>query len=505
MERIALGIVTVVLGLLAAIIYWAPEMIVSLAADMDSQSEIADIVASASHDSEPRSGARPSATNVGPSTSIYGRSSSAGLGTDNTSASLQEMTRSKGNGRRPPTSRGRKPTTSTTSPPTTTAAPPTTTATPPTTAPPTSTSTITEASTSTMPGVPTDAVYIAAGQSIQAAVEKHREGTTFVIGAGIHSKQQVSPRIGNRFIGESGAVLDGAGSAAYAFGGGGDDVTIEGLEIRNYAAPMRDAVVKSSAGRWLVKDNEIHSNRGIGVSAARGWRVIGNKIHHNQQYGIRAFGSGIEIAGNEIAYNNANLEVNPYDNGGGSKFIDTVGLVLRNNHVHHNGGPGLWTDGDNIDTVFDGNMVENNHHAGIKHEISCRATIKNNTVVGNGFGNPSWLAGAGIVVLNSPDVTVSGNVVQGNADGIAGIQSTRSSNLNGDHCRRELKNLKVSGNTIAMKEGYTGIVTNDSDAVFNSWNNQFTSNTYQIDPNKGFFKWAGATLTLNEWKELGMG
>lgn len=355
--------------------------------------------------------------------------------------------------------------------------------------------------------IPSDAVYIASGQSIQAAVDKHPAGTRFVIGAGVHRRQTVVPKAKNVFIGEPGAVLDGEGVIAHAFSGnGGDDVVIRGLEIRNYATPLGKGTVKggNASYGWLVEGNEIHNNEGIGVSASKDWKVRDNEIHHNEQYGVRALGSGVVFEGNEIAYNNADLAINPFHNGGGSKFINTVGLVLRNNYVHHNGGPGLWTDGDNIDTLFEGNRVEYNHHAGIKHEISCRATIRNNTVIGNGFGNPHWLAGAGIVVFNSPDVTVSGNTVRDNADGIAGIQSDRSSKLDGKNCRRELKNLNVTGNTVAMTEGYTGIVGSGG-GVYTSWNNRFSSNTYQVDPNKDFFKWAGAKLTLKEWKQMGMG
>jgi parallel beta-helix repeat protein len=159
-----------------------------------------------------------------------------------------------------------------------------------------------------------------------------------------------------------------------------------------------------------------------------------------------------------------------------------------------------------VNVVYEGNLAFDNTHAGIKHELSCAATIRNNTVIGNGFGNPNWLAGAGIVVLNSPNVTVTGNVVIGNADGIGGIQGDRDS-VEHRNCTLQLKNLRVENNTIVMDEGYTGIVTNETGAVFDSWGNRFRNNDYELSPSNGeFFRWSnGSHLTLKEWKAAGQG
>ncbi|MGH8912040.1 MAG: hypothetical protein ACRDVD_05965, partial [Acidimicrobiia bacterium] len=133
------------------------------------------------------------------------------------------------------------------------------------------------------------------------------------------------------------------------------------------------------------------------------------------------------------------------------------------------------------------------------------ATIRNNTALGNGFDNPNWLAGAGILVLNSPGVTVSGNIVRGNADGIAGIQGDREV-VAGKNCTLELKDLSIHDNTIDMSTGYTGIVTDDTNAVFDSWNNSFSGNDYVLQPSGDeFFSWDGDHHTLTEWTALGQG
>ena len=48
------------------------------------------------------------------------------------------------------------------------------------------------------------------GEDLQAAVDLHPEGTTFLIKAGVHRFQSVVPKNGDSFVGESGAILNGA-------------------------------------------------------------------------------------------------------------------------------------------------------------------------------------------------------------------------------------------------------------------------------------------------------
>jgi hypothetical protein len=358
--------------------------------------------------------------------------------------------------------------------------------------------------TTTTPSNLKDAIPIAPGVSIQAVVDRHPPGTVFLIRSGIHVRQTVAPRNGDRFIGEPGSVLDGQGVSEYAFGSSGNGVLIEGLVIRNYVGGFGQGAIRSVGGAldWTIRGNEIHHNRGAGIRANPGWKIIRNHIHHNSQIGIiGGFGRGVEVRDNEIAYNNPERAESPYVAAGGMKLLHTIGAKVIGNFSHHNGGPGLWTDGDNIDVLYEGNRVEDNAHAGIKHEVSCRATIRNNTALRNGFENNDWIAGAGILIINSPDVTVTGNVVRNNNDGIGGVQASRKSS--GKNCTWQLKNLTVSGNVIEMRVGHTGVVTDDTSDVFTSgWANRFSSNTYSLHPTSGkFFRWLNKHLTYSEWRK----
>ena len=188
-------------------------------------------------------------------------------------------------------------------------------------------------------------------------------------------------------------------------------------------------------------------------------RVVGNNVHHNGQLGIGGPGDGVLIEDNEIASNNT-LNFSSGFEAGGTKFVKTRDLIVRGNHVHDNLGPGLWTDGDNIDTLIEDNVVSGNRNMGIFHEISYAAVIRNNTVTGNGWYNHGWLYDAGILIAHSPDVEVYGNHVEGNFNGIAGIQQDRGIGAYGP---RELRNLYVHDNVIIQHDGYAAGVAKDVD------------------------------------------
>jgi len=53
-------------------------------------------------------------------------------------------------------------------------------------------------------------VRLAVGANFQRAVDANPPGTTFIVAAGVHRMQSVRPKDGDRFIGESGAIMSGS-------------------------------------------------------------------------------------------------------------------------------------------------------------------------------------------------------------------------------------------------------------------------------------------------------
>lgn len=348
---------------------------------------------------------------------------------------------------------------------------------------------------------------ICPGESIQAAVNASPTGTTFTIAAGTHRRQSVIPKTGMTFVGEPGAVLDGELITAYAFNGRSQAarVTIRGLKITRYAPPKQDGAILGQDGKWktqdwVVEDCEISYNQlagggGAGIKLGHGMTVRDNFLHHNDQYGISGAADGVLVVGNEISFNNwRNLHRFPL--AGGTKFVSTTGLVVRDNYVHDNHGSGIWTDIDNVGALIEGNRIERNLRQGVMHEIGGPIVIRNNVIRNNGLdpGLGNWLYGAGIMIAHSNGAEVYGNVVDGNFNGIVGIQQDRD-----DH---QLRDMWVHDNTIKMKRGYTGVGGGTTRFDPYKANNRFDRNTYELEGTKRYFKWKGGTLTDPQWRAV---
>lgn len=279
-----------------------------------------------------------------------------------------------------------------------------------------------------------------------------------------------------------------------------NDVTVSGLTFEKYANLAQHGVVNAE-GRtgWVVARNEVRWNHGLGIRIGPRSRVIDNHVHHNGQLGIGGVGVDVLVEKNEIAYNNT-AHFDATWEAGGTKFVQTDRLIVRENVVHHNGGPGLWTDIDNINTTYEQNTVLDNERMGIFHEISYAAIIRNNIVRRNGWGFQEWIWGAGILVAASPNVEVYGNTVEDNADGIGAVQQQRGSGAHGPY---ELSNLWVHDNTVRMSQGFNGLVQDIGDrSYFSSRNNRFDRNRYWV-PGGNVFAWMDAEVPEVQWKSFG--
>ncbi len=248
-------------------------------------------------------------------------------------------------------------------------------------------------------------------------------------------------------------------------------------------------------------------NHGVGLRTSHGMRLTGSKLHHNGQMGMGGGGGDVLVEGNEIAYNNTN----GFDAGweaGGTKFVATDRLVARNNFVHHNNGPGIWLDIDNINFTIDGNTTEDNYstsHAaspGIFIEISYGGVIRNNIVRRNGAGFNPWLWGAGILVAASggSGLEITGNTVENNEHGVALIQQNRGS---GAHGAYNVQNVWVHDNTIRMARGMTGAVQDwGGTVIYSGRNNRFERNTYYLSP-EARFAWMDGERSDAQWRAYG--
>src|SRR6201996_1812434 len=322
-------------------------------------------------------------------------------------------------------------------------------------------------------------IVLTPANDIQAAINDAPSGTTFCFGEGTYHVSSLVPKAGDVLDGgDQGAVLDGGNSARYAIYGdststGPAKVTIRGFVIQHFKTPLQRGAIQDYNGPdWTIEDNHIPNNAAAGVATGDNVKVLNNLIDHNTQEGFSAGGSGGLYQGNEIAYNNLNLTVDPTWEAGGGKAWETQHLTFKSNYVHDNGGPGLWADTNNIYTLFDDNRIDNNWGLGIYFEISYDATIINNTVSGNGMPSSpgggqrlGWGWDAGIQLRESgglsaaQPLTISHNTVTDNYNGISLIQSPPSGCTGkgeGKYGPCVVKNVLVEDNAITMRQGSTG-------------------------------------------------
>jgi len=325
------------------------------------------------------------------------------------------------------------------------------------------------------------------GDNIENASSSHSDGTTFCLKKGTYYKQSVTPKNGQRFIGEKGAILDGQRAKQYAFSGGARDIHIENLVIKNYATPKQMGAIKGGDhGKdkgtygWKIIRNEVSYNGGGGIRTGHEMLIQGNAVHHNDQIGIAGSGDNTIVEGNEIAYNNYQDAYNWGWEAGGTKFVRTDNLIVRNNESHHNHGPGLWADISNIRTLYEGNTIHHNVSApGIFHEISYDATIRNNHIYDNGWPDdwPTniYKSRSAIQVSASKNVNVYDNLIERSARGITGVEQCRGT---GDHGPYLLTNVRVYNNII--KDSNINRAGTDCGATIDMkyYDNQFIGNSY---------------------------
>lgn len=336
------------------------------------------------------------------------------------------------------------------------------------------------------------------GDDVASIVSNAPAGTVFRIN-GDHSGQAIKPKDGQVFVGAPGAVLRGGG-VERAFSSSAKNVVIDGLEITEYQARKQDGAIQAGGDGWVIRNNEIHNNATVGVKIFKADNAVidSNNIHHNGQLGISvAYSDGSRVENNEIAFNNWQAEFSWGWEAGGTKFWKTDGLIVRNNWSHDNRGPGLWSDNDNINILYEGNRVEDNYANGIFHEISYGGVIRNNIVRGNGFGHDAWLWGAGILLASSQDVEVYGNEVVGNYNGITMVQQDRGSGAYGPYI---VRNNTVYDNRI-VNSGISGVAQDiGTSAIFNA-NNTFIRNDYV---GSSRWEWQNRRVSWDDWRGYGL-
>jgi Right handed beta helix region len=272
--------------------------------------------------------------------------------------------------------------------------------------------------------------------------------------------------------------------AAFAFESDAADVVVSNLTVEKYGSPAQRGAIHAQKGtRWTIEDCVVRLNSGGGISVGSGTHVHNCDIHDNGEIGIEGNGDDIVIEGNRIWSNNI-YGFDPIWQAGGAKIAESNGVTFRDNHVYDNNGPGLWCDIECRNVLYEDNLVENNQHAGIFHEISFNAVIRRNVARHNGRGR-SWFWHADITIAASQDVEVTGNTVtvEPGGCGITLIDQGRRSQKGAIY---KTRNNIVHDNDMTFEEapcagGASDTKPGDENfAIITNGNNLFDANTYRV-------------------------
>jgi parallel beta-helix repeat protein len=330
-------------------------------------------------------------------------------------------------------------------------------------------------------------------------------GTTYCLRAGVHPlTNSITPKSGDTFVGEYGAILDGTGwttsdstqAAFRAHNQNIDFVTIRNLVIRKM--PQRGIhAYKDFADHWTIEYNEIASSH-TGIVFPNSSTIRGNYIHHNVRNPTASnpaergggyvgyYANGTVFDGNEIAYN-----------GPEQKVMESTNVTFRNNFVHHNVRDGIWYDGGNAGALVEGNRVEDNGRNGIFYEAGSGSVIRNNTIRRS--------QDTGVFISTSENSDIYNNTLEHNFRSITYFVNCTAVAREG----RDLKNNATHDNTMTIGTGtdvfatgfsYTSDCTSTQLAQYlnGAKNLTFSRNTYRVPSVSGWYwLWNG----LKQWSQ----
>jgi parallel beta-helix repeat protein len=330
-------------------------------------------------------------------------------------------------------------------------------------------------------------------------------GTAFCLAAGVHPvPSPITPKTGDSFTGQYGAVLDGTGTSFLtnntyeglinAHNQNIDNVTVRNLVIRDSDKRGIHAYKDYSDG-WVIENNEFVNNR-IGISHGNGFQIRRNLVHDNWQYGITCYRCrGSLIENNDFSSNAARASEFPGD-AGASKWMAAPNTIVRDNDWHDNYGSGIWFDFDNAGILIEGNRVTSNRGSGIFYEMSGQGTIRNNVVTRNTRED--------IYLSEASGVEVYGNSVVTLRKGISlFIDFSRGYPLQNNSIHDNTVTVLPVAGTWAVGMTCLNLTSTDCFNYHMSHNNHFETTVYDVPDPAAAYWFVGNNRVFPGWQALG--
>jgi parallel beta-helix repeat protein len=280
-----------------------------------------------------------------------------------------------------------------------------------------------------------------------------------------------------------------------------------GVEIRDVDLELFTSggvAMRGSAHGWTVTGVNVTAAHDTGIKLLDGSSLDGGSIAWSGRYGLSAHGAGVTVDGVDVSHSDA-AHYRDSTNGacvaaGGSKFVRTVGLVLRDSVFHDNLCNGIWLDVDTYDSTIQGNTSVRNEKDGIRVEVSHVMAISGNTVADNG--------GWGIYLSNAPDGDVSGNTVRNNKNGAIVLNWSGRTTPATTHGSYATADTDIHDNTMVLTGGGQAVGIFDSTgtgyAYSGAADNRYHANHYVLPDTAARWFHLGGKMTWSAWRTAGM-
>jgi hypothetical protein len=189
---------------------------------------------------------------------------------------------------------------------------------------------------------------------------------------------------------------------------------------------------------------------------------------------------------------------------GGFKIVAANDVTIRRNHVHHNGGPGIWFDIDNRAARIEDNHVHDHRSAaGIFYEISYGPAVIRRNRIERQTGGPGWCYGAAILVSASGGVEIAENTITESGRGISLISQNRGTGAYGPY---QVKDVWVHHNTVDGQTQLAQACQDWGDQGLYTRNNRFDGNryTHRGSATTTPFGWRDAARDWAGWRGQGL-
>ena len=280
------------------------------------------------------------------------------------------------------------------------------------------------------------------------------------------------------------------------FSGSNPGVVVKNLIVEKfgggYVPGESHSALKGSD--WVIENNEFRNNTQGFITYGAAGIARNNYVHHNGQYGVLG---GALIEGNVVSFNNTDGFHIGLD-AGGSKFLHTTNLTLRGNVFSDNIGRAIWADYDNVNSLYENNIIERNTGPGIDNEVNCAATARYNVLRDNNSANTgrSLSDGGQINARMSRDFQIYGNDITATGVGVDGIALRGGDAPYNAPCGASvLRDVSVHDNIVRLdRSDHHGLVGSGD-------NIQFTNNTYIVDDlTTAYFQYNSTPTTRTVWQ-----